>query len=214
MRVLIVADNAISAEAIRRGLRQASPCRVIGFIDGRKPYAVAADAERPDLVVVDEMSCRQNALARVRDIRAALPGAKVILLTVRSDPEWLALATAAGIHAAVSKTVHPGSFGTLVREIASGNVYHAFEQAAPAPNPAVVDVGLTGREQEILRHVAAGASNSAIAALLWVTEQTVKFHLSNIYRKLGVANRTQASHYAHLHGLLDARPAVTPLKAA
>jgi DNA-binding NarL/FixJ family response regulator len=63
---------------------------------------------------------------------------------------------------------------------------------------------LTARELEILRLVAAGLSNNRIAAQLWVAEQTVKFHLSNIYRKLGLANRTEASHYAHMHGLLGA----------
>jgi DNA-binding NarL/FixJ family response regulator len=59
---------------------------------------------------------------------------------------------------------------------------------------------LTRRELEILRHVTAGMSNGSIARELWVTEQTVKFHLSNIYRKLGVSNRTEASHRAHAQG--------------
>ena len=58
---------------------------------------------------------------------------------------------------------------------------------------------LTKRELEILQLVAEGYSNSQLARMLWVTEQTVKFHLSNIYRKLGVANRTEASRQAHLH---------------
>jgi DNA-binding NarL/FixJ family response regulator len=57
---------------------------------------------------------------------------------------------------------------------------------------------------EILRWVAAGEANSSIARELFVTEQTVKFHLSNIYRKLGVSNRTQASHFAYHNGLLEA----------
>ena len=76
---------------------------------------------------------------------------------------------------------------------------------------------LTPRELEILRLVAAGASNGRIARQLWVTEQTVKFHLSNVYRKLGVANRTEASHYAHVHELIESpRPltAVTAEQAA
>ena len=63
--------------------------------------------------------------------------------------------------------------------------------------------GLTRRELEILRLVAEGHSNSQLARMLWVTEQTVKFHLSNIYRKLGVANRTEASRWAQVNGLLD-----------
>jgi DNA-binding CsgD family transcriptional regulator len=72
-----------------------------------------------------------------------------------------------------------------------------------------VDLGLTARELEILGLVAEGASNSSIARQLWVTEQTVKFHLSNVYRKLGVANRTEASHHAHVNGLLDATAPVS-----
>jgi DNA-binding NarL/FixJ family response regulator len=61
---------------------------------------------------------------------------------------------------------------------------------------------LTPRELEILRAAAEGPTNAQIARQLWVTEQTVKFHLSNIYRKLGVSNRTEASRYALMHGLV------------
>ena len=63
---------------------------------------------------------------------------------------------------------------------------------------------LTRRESEILRLVAEGKPNQGIARDLWITEQTVKYHVSNIYRKLGVANRTEASRWAQLHGLLAA----------
>ena len=63
--------------------------------------------------------------------------------------------------------------------------------------------GLTRRELEILKLVAEGHSNANLARMLWVTEQTVKFHLSNVYRKLEVTNRTEASRWAQVHGLLD-----------
>ena len=63
-------------------------------------------------------------------------------------------------------------------------------------------MGLTRRELEILTLVAEGHSNAQLARMLWVTEQTVKFHLSNIYRKLNVSNRTEASRWAQVHGLL------------
>jgi DNA-binding NarL/FixJ family response regulator len=63
---------------------------------------------------------------------------------------------------------------------------------------------LTARELEILRLVASGSSNAGgVARQLWITEQTVKFHLRNIYRKLDVANRTEASHFAHINGLVS-----------
>ena len=73
--------------------------------------------------------------------------------------------------------------------------------APPSPADAV---GLTDREVTILRALTRGLSNREIGQELWVTEQTVKFHLSNIYRKLGVSNRTEASRWAQLHGLLPA----------
>jgi DNA-binding NarL/FixJ family response regulator len=113
----------------------------------------------------------------------------------------------AGASAAVSKASHPASLATLIRETLEGRVLHLYKAAGQAPGaaakpPALEDSVLSGRELEVLRHVAAGSTNGEIARKLWVTEQTVKFHLSNIYRKLEVGNRTEASHYAHVNGLL------------
>jgi DNA-binding NarL/FixJ family response regulator len=82
--------------------------------------------------------------------------------------------------------------------------------------PASLDDGseLTRREREILALVAEGSSNGTVARKLWVTEQTVKFHLSNIYRKLGVSNRTAASRWAHDRGMLAAEHSVDSTPAA
>ena len=90
------------------------------------------------------------------------------------------------------------------------SIYLAGEGIAPLPtlpDPQAESAAreLTRRELEILRLVAEGYSNSQLAKMLWVTEQTVKFHLSNIYRKLDVANRTEASRWAQVHGLLPAQ---------
>jgi DNA-binding NarL/FixJ family response regulator len=207
MRVLIVTDNALVAEALRRELRHAPGCNVIGYVNGRRPCATPVASAEPDIVVVDEMSSHDTALARIREIRAAMPNTKIVLLTSRMQGEWLAEASAAGIDAAIAKTPRPTTIGVLVREVAAGNVFHAFSHAeAPVEQPSMA-LDLTTRELEILRSAAGGASNGQIANQLFVTEQTVKFHLSNVYRKLGVANRTEASHYAHVNGLLDSRTA-------
>ncbi len=81
-----------------------------------------------------------------------------------------------------------------------------FRQTIASAAPAADDdsVILTRRELEILRLVAEGRSNAQLAKMLWVTEQTVKFHLSNVFRKLQVSNRTEASRWAQLRGLLPA----------
>jgi DNA-binding NarL/FixJ family response regulator len=133
----------------------------------------------------------------------------VILLAGEVTPTRLAAAEAAGAHAVISRSVQASSLGVLLREIAAGTVYHAFGDTRREVPETRVE-GLTSRELEVLRLVAAGLPNVAIAGQLWVTEQTVKFHLSNVYRKLGVANRTQASHYAHMRGLVDATSRPTP----
>jgi DNA-binding NarL/FixJ family response regulator len=204
MRVVIVADNALAAEAIRHGLRHAPSCRVLGYVNSRHSYADSLRDAAPELVVLDEGMRDNEALERIRALRGVVPEAKLILLSTSMDPSWLGQAAASGVDAVISKAAQPASIGMLVREVAAGTVFHAFQQA-PIMSPGIPDAAshLTARELEILRLVAAGKPNSQIAAKLWVTEQTVKFHLSNIYRKLGVANRTEASHFAHLHRMLD-----------
>ena len=204
MRVLIIVDNTLTAEAIRREMRHAPTCQVIGYVNGRRPCALTIADASPDLVIVDDAGDERTTLHRIRDVRNAVPAAKVVLLTTRMDGERLEEALAAGIDAAISKAAPPSSVGLLIREVAAGNVFHAFARQATIRRAAPYFPTLTTRELEILRRVAAGASNSAIARELFVTEQTVKFHLSNIYRKLGVSNRTEASRRAQLAGLLEA----------
>ena len=119
-------------------------------------------------------------------------------------------ALVAGVSAYVVKTAHPEDLASAVRQAFSHSVYLAGRRnLAPAPVEPKVEAadepGLTRRELEILRLVAEGQSNAQLARMLWVNEQTVKFHLSNIYRKLDVANRTEASRWAQIHGLLDGR---------
>jgi DNA-binding NarL/FixJ family response regulator len=202
-RLMIVADHSFVVQAIRLALRQTAGFQVVGFFDGRGSVRNALQELRPDVVLVDDMQETENALARLREVAEDAPLAKSMLLTLQMDPEWLEQAFEAGAQAVVSKTVHPVSLGTLLREVSHGNVVHRFEK-----RPATIteeDCPLTDRELEILRLVAEGHTNGRIARELWVTEQTVKFHLSNTYRKLGVANRTEASRYAHLHNLTAPR---------
>jgi DNA-binding NarL/FixJ family response regulator len=209
VRLVIVADDPLSASALRRAIRATTDFEVLdGYAEGRGFCGDYMTSRDPDVVVVDDMLARMAIIARICEIRAALPSAKIVLLSRDMDPEWLAKATGAGVDAAVARTAQVGRLGGLIREVTAGNVFHSFVtprttlRSVPAPG----DPSLTDRELEILRLVAAGAPNGRIAAQLWITEQTVKFHLSNVYRKLGVSNRTAASHHAYVHGLIDAGP--------
>jgi DNA-binding NarL/FixJ family response regulator len=210
MLVVIVTDNGFAAEAIRRSFRDTSGVRVAGYVDGRQACGAAVAEAQPDVVIVDEMTWSSSAVDRIAEVRRAVPGAKIVALTSQPAAAWLNDAIRAGAHASIAKTVQPNLIGPLVREIWKGTIHHAF---AAAPAVREEHQQLTPRELEILRLVAAGASNGRIARQLWVTEQTIKFHLSNVYRKLGVANRTEASHYAHVHGLIEPTRPLTAVTA-
>ena len=212
-RLIIIADHSLVAHSIRLALKQTTGFSVVGVIDGRVTARDALMDLRPDVVLVDEMHDARadgaqrsdHAFARLREAADHAPGAQRLLLTLHMDEERLNEVFEAGAHAVLSKGMHPVSLGTMLREVVRGNVVHRFERR---PAAVMADCPLTLREKEILGLVAEGNTNGQIARLLWVTEQTVKFHLSNTYRKLGVANRTEASHYAHLNNLMPAPHAV------
>ena len=210
MLVVIVTDNGFAAEAIRRSFRGTSGVRVAGYVDGRRPCGAAVAEAGADVVIVDEMTWSANAVARISEVRRAVPACKIIVAHRRSPtPPGSATRCAP---ARTPRSPRRCSRRRSACSSARSGRGTSTTPSRPAGRPAPCDGDhgkLTPRELEILQLVAGGASNGVIARQLWVTEQTVKFHLSNVYRKLGVANRTAASHYAHVHGLADlGRPAV------
>jgi DNA-binding NarL/FixJ family response regulator len=158
---------------------------------------------RPDIFLLD-ISQEPDGLAMIRRARELSPGTRVVALGTDDQASSVSEAFYAGAIAYILKTVHPADLASAVRQAFSHSVYFADSpvRRAPEPVPEVPDVALTRREVEILRLAAEGHSNVQLARMLWVTEQTVKFHLSNIYRKLDVSNRTEASRWAQVHGLL------------
>jgi DNA-binding NarL/FixJ family response regulator len=211
--VVIVADSSFVVETIRLALKNTARLKVLGKVDGRESISSAVRECQPDIVLVDEMQNSEDCLERIRECRDETPDSTIVLLTMRMDDVWLGDALGAGVDACVSKSSHLPSLGTLIREIVSRNIVCAAPRAAAeAAQPLAAHQDLTAREREILMLVADGLTNATIGKQLWVTEQTVKFHLSNIYRKLGVSNRTEASRYALRHGLVrsdDTSPALS-----
>ena len=170
----------------------------------------ALSKHRPDLFLTepDPAEAGQGALGTVRKARELVPNVKVVLLSSNRDRELIEESLASGVVAYVVKTAHPDDIASAVRQAFDHSIFLASNSGSRrslAPRrPEEVAPGLTRREVEILRLVSEGHSNAQLARMLWVTEQTVKFHLSNIYRKLSVANRTEAARWAQVHGLLEA----------
>lgn len=207
-RLVVVADNSLIVEAIAIGLRQSGEFKLLGHVDARAASTRAISDALPDVVLVDDSDQSDVILDLIRQLKAEESRTAVIVLTMSMDPGRLDSLFDAGASGAIAKATHPAALATLVRETIDGHIVHRYRSLesvgeAPALPRTPDDADLTTRELEVLRLVAGGSTNGEIARNLWVTEQTVKFHLSNVYRKLDVGNRTEASHYAHLHGLLS-----------
>jgi DNA-binding NarL/FixJ family response regulator len=210
-RLLLVGERSALAPTLRAALRHAAGFRVVGFLDARAVSGPAVSRLAPDVVLVDDMGRPSDALAAVRGIAEGVREAQVLLLTGDRSAEWQRLAFEAGAHALLARDMEPRALGTLINLTAHGALVHRAAPGAAAPVAVLPTPGLdslTEREREILGLVAEGLTNAVIARRLWVSEPTVKFHLANLYRKLGVANRTEASRYAHVHGLVAPPPAV------
>jgi len=184
-----------------------SSSAALAVIEARSPNLLITGIKTPE-ADVDGVGL----ICRARELH---PELKVIVLSMYDDPQLIEAAFAAGAVAYVLKTAHPDDLTSAVRQAFEHSIYLAGARPARAPAARPTDSpGLTRRELEILRLVAEGHSNAELARMLWVTEQTVKFHLSNIYRKLNVSNRTEASRWAQVHGLLPTQTASGAASAA
>ena len=177
------------------------------------PHALELiDRARPDLLVtgIDLDGPGLDGLECVRRARESLPQLRVVVLSTGNDPDTIEAVLDAGASAYVVKSAHPDDLAAAVRQAFQHSIYLAGSRGGRMSVATAMSADapeLTRREREILRLVAEGHSNAKLAKMLWVTEQTVKFHLSNIYRKLNVSNRTGAARWAQVHGLLsDSQP--------
>ena len=190
VRTAVVLDEQpLWVSALSGELEQAGIAIVGSSVAADAALALARQRE-PDVFVVGlEMpNAAVDGPEFIRRVRAVAPHTRIVALSIHSDPLRSRAALAAGADAFCAKTA---SVDEIVAVVMSRN---GAAGVASDGATACSDT-LTPRELEILELVARGYTNAAIAKRLWVTEWTVKFHLANTYRKLGVSNRTQAARY-------------------
>ena len=201
MRVLLADDQLVTLEGVRIVLEASDDITVVGQACNREELRPMVARTRPDLVLIDPQLCGDDDFGCVAAIHAEHREAKVVLFSVKSNIHHVQAALEAGAAAYIIKTIHPLDLVGALRQTLQRTVFHPrLSQSLKGENGGAEE--LTAREREILTAVARGLSNKAISEELWVTEQTVKFHLTNVYRKLGVPSRTAAVRYAHEHGLV------------
>ena len=203
MRVLIADDHRLMVEGTKQALERAGGFEVVGEAVSGVQVLPLVRRLKPELVLLDLRMPQMDGLTVLSKIRKEFPDLKVAILSVSQDPELIQSALKRGANAYIVKSIDPDDLAGALRQALDGNVFTTAGVTEDPGERAAKDAGLTDRELVIVRAVARGLSNEAISKELWVAEQTVKFHLTNIYRKLGVANRTEAARYAFEHGLVD-----------
>ena len=203
LKIVIADDHELIRHAVRRTLADTEDVALVGEAASGAEVLPLIAATDPDVVLLDLRMPHLDGLSCLEQIRARYPRVKVLVLSACSDSRQIGAALKRGACGYVLKTINPLDLASAIRQSVEGSFFNALSGAEDAERAAVKASGLSKRELSILAAVARGLSNQEIARELWVSEQTIKFHLGNIYRKLGVANRTEAARYAHEQGLLD-----------
>ncbi len=209
IKVLVAEDHAVVRAGLGRLLSADAAIEVVGAAsDGREAVKLAEETS-PDVVLCDLSMPEVDGIEATRQIIAANPGTRVVILTAFSERDRILGALDAGAVGYLLKDAAPEEVFAAVRSAARGEAPLAPKAAREllAERSEQRSVELTGREREVLALVAEGIPNKLIARRLEITEGTVKAHLTRIFERIGVTDRTQAAIWAHRHGLGSEGPA-------
>ncbi|MFD0559337.1 LuxR family two component transcriptional regulator [Stackebrandtia endophytica] len=200
--VLIADDHPVVRQGLRTFLELQPGLRIVGEAADGDETLQHIEKLHPDVVLLDLHMPGRSGQEVLAVLAERGDPARVIVLTSVTDSREVAPAIQAGAAGFLYKDVDPDSLARAIRSVHEGQVLFApGAVAAMAAGPAPQLSQLTDRERQVLSLVAAGLSNRQISTRLTVAEKTVKTHLSSIFRKLGVTDRTQAALYAVRHGL-------------
>jgi DNA-binding NarL/FixJ family response regulator len=209
LRVCIADDHMLILSAIHTALQRSDDIEVVGTTQSGAEVIGLVDKHLPDVVLLDGRMPGLDGLSCLRLIKQQHPEVKVIMLSASEDRKQIAAALDAGASAYIGKRINPADLASAIRQVVDGVVYHHATlpgEADATPGAPAAGHDLTDRERTMLEAISRGLSTKAISRELWVSEKTVKFHLTNIYRKLGVHNRTGAMRYAFEHDLVPVTP--------
>ncbi len=201
LRVLVADDHPLMLAAVRRALGESSDFTIVGEVSVGSHVMPAVNELRPDVVLLDVRMPELDGIACLRRLRKQNADVAVVILSSYGDEEQIEAARAAGARGYVVKTVAPVDLPTVIRSALESNTFTVWGVASREHKAPVGETLLSERESSVLEAVTRGLSNREIGRQLWISEQTVKFHLRNVYRKLGVTSRTEAARYAYRTGL-------------
>jgi len=212
VKVIICDDQTIVRDGLEMLLKLESDIEVVGLADDGATAVELADKKKPDLVLMDLKMPVMNGVEAIRQIKARHPEIKILVLTTYDDDEWVFDAIRAGASGYLLKDMSRDEVVKAIRGTVTGKTYvdpsvagKVLRQASSRQTQPItlITSKLTDREVEVLRLIAKGFNNADIATRLFLSEGTVRNHVSAILAKLGVTDRTQAAVIAIQHGLSE-----------
>ena len=212
LRVLIADDHRLMLAAVRRALSRAEGVEVVGEVDEATKIVPTVGQLLPDVVLLDIRMPQLDGLTCLERLQQRYPDVAVVILSTFAGDDHVDAARERGASGYIVKTVDPLQLADMVRTAVSSPEFMVFRPELVDPAPAAGEEhGLSERELTIVRALAQGLTNKQIGHELCVSEQTVKFHLRNIYRKLAIGSRVEAARWAIANGL--ARSSATSSRA-
>jgi DNA-binding NarL/FixJ family response regulator len=203
LKILIADDHQLMIHAIRLALEDDGDIEIVGEADSGSKVMPLIGQTDPDLVLLDVRMPGMDGLTVLERVRERYPKVRVAILSAVDDPSVIQAAFHRGASAYIVKHIDPRDLAAAIRQAIAGAIFQPLGLIERAADAAAREADLSKRELTILQALQSGRSNKQIAGELFLAEQTVKFHLTNIYRKLGVNSRTEAVRYAYEHGLAD-----------
>ncbi|KKM11861.1 chemotaxis protein CheY [Clostridiales bacterium PH28_bin88] len=211
IQVLVVDDHPLIREGLRKILALEAGITVVAEAGDGVQAIEAARRYRPDVILMDINMPKMNGIDATRIIREDVPSAGIVALTIHDDEQYVLELIRAGISGYVLKDIDAHELIQAIRRVANGEsvihpaitkkVFGELRRSAYSEPKTWED--LTERELEVLAHIAHGEANKVIANRLCISEKTVKNHISSIFRKLGVTDRTQAALFAVKNKLVE-----------
>ena len=200
--VVAVDDHKLVLEGIKAALEQVEDIELVGVANSGSEALPLVARTNPDVILLDLRMPRMDGMTMLGLLRNRHPDVKVVMLSAVEEPDQMKAALRRGASLFVAKYIDPDDLASAIRQAATGVVFQMFATEEIDEEAAAKANGITEAELRVLKAVSRGLSNKRIARELGVTQQTVKFHLTNIYRKLDVSNRTEAARVAYQHGLV------------
>lgn len=209
--ILIADDHSLIRQGLKQILELEEDIVVIAQASNGSEAVQLAKEYNPDIILMDINMPGTNGLQAIKEIKQDKLECKIIVLTIHEDREYLFKTLQMGAEGYVLKDAEPAVLLEAIRSVNSGKSYiqsnmtmelvKEFNRVTMHEKEKHEDNNLTSREIEVLKLIAEGMINKEIAKQLYISEKTVKNHVSNIFRKLNVSDRTQAAIYAFKHNI-------------